>query len=247
MALYISVVNHNHDEMICENSTLKDLSKEHTVILKSNTPATRELQKYCSDNNIILIQGKTNKGFGANNNEVFNYAQNHLKMNNEDYFLVLNPDIEVSLESINQLLILVKKHSCHIATINLFKNRDMIEHDNSIRHFRNIFSPLKTLFNIKRTDFYDKNLITTHTNIDWASGSFLLFKYKTYKYLGGFDERYFMYFEDMDICKRAHKESYTIKYFPTITGVHFAQHKNRNLFSIHFFYYLKSNILMFFS
>ena len=41
--------------------------------------------------------------------------------------------------------------------------------------------------------------------VDWAAGSFLLFKASLFRKLGGFDPGYFMYCEDIDICWRAQK------------------------------------------
>lgn len=64
MTLFISVINHNHDDMICENETLKSLAKEHTVILKSNTLVTNPLKTYCEEAGITLLQGTISKGFG---------------------------------------------------------------------------------------------------------------------------------------------------------------------------------------
>ncbi len=242
MALFISVVNHNHDEMICENPTLKELAIEHTVLLKSNTQATSKLQNYCKNNGIILIQGTETKGFGANNNEVFNYAEQLLTLSEDDYFLVLNPDVEISLEVINRLLSTITANGYAISTINLFRNKAMTEYDNSIRRFPSILNPIKTLLKIKRTDHYDKNKITEPMTVDWAAGSFLLFKYDAYKQLNGFDERYFMYFEDVDICRRAKRKNIFIYYIPDIKAVHYASYSNRVIISKYSLFYFKSLI-----
>jgi N-acetylglucosaminyl-diphospho-decaprenol L-rhamnosyltransferase len=237
MKLFISVVNHNHDKIICENSTLKNLAKEHTVILKSNTPATSELQAYCNNNNIILIQRDEIKGFGANNNDIFNIAKIKFKMNKQDYFLVLNPDIKISTEVISQLLIQLKNTYSDISAINLFLDSTMTQYDHSIRHYPALLNPLKTLLNIPRQDLYDKNEIDHPIKIDWAAGSFLLFRAECYESLNGFDEKYFMYFEDADICTRANLAGLQVTYFPDIKAVHFASHQNRKLFSKHFIWY----------
>lgn len=242
MALFISVINHNHDSMICSNTTLIQLASEHTVILKSNTPATRELQTYCSNNNITLVQGNRTKGFGANNNEIFHYAQNRLGMGNNDHFLVLNPDIEVDSFTVNHLLRSAKESDSSISTINLYRDKNFSIYDNSIRHFPTALAPIKTLLKINRSDYYDKDNITNPTPIEWAAGSFLLFKYEVFNQLGGFNEKYFMYFEDVDICKRAQELGYSIYYFPQYKAVHLAAFSNRKPFSFHAIYYFISYI-----
>lgn len=235
-----------HDNMICSSSTLKSFAKEHTVIIKSNTTATEVLKEYCLDSNIILIQGVDTKGFAENNNETFHYAEQELGMKENDHFLVLNPDVEIISTVINELLNQVTKNAVPISTINLFKNRQMTEFDNSIRKFPSLANPIKSILGIKRTDYYDKSEITSPIKIDWAAGSFLLFQYKTFKQLQGFDEKYFMYFEDVDICRRAKEANINIIYYPQFKGLHLARHSNRNLFSKTFLYYIKSTITYFF-
>lgn len=245
MTLFVSVVNHNHDEMICHNSTLKELAKEHYVILKSNTPASDKLNKYCKENAITLIQGTQCKGFAANNNEVFEHAEKELKMKEGDYFLVLNPDVEIDNKTVNRLLKQVFIDKSSISTINLFKNKEMTIHDYSIRHFPSIFNPVKTILGIKRKDYYDKDKIKSPITIDWTAGSFMLFKYLTYRKLNGFDEKFFMYFEDVDICKRAQLNKDAIIYYPQYKAIHNAQFSNRKIFSKESFYYLNSTLKYF--
>nr|BCN22393.1 rhamnosyltransferase [Vibrio mimicus] len=243
MKLFISVINHNHDQIIVSNPTLQQLATKHHVILKSNTPASQELTDYCFKNNITLLQGKSVKGFGANNNEVYNYARTKLEMKDEDFFLVLNPDVEITLESVNKLISEVMLLSTDIASINLYKDKNLTIYDNSIRHYPKLFSPIKTLLGIKRSDIFDKSVIDKPIRIDWAAGSFLLFKSACYQNLNGFDEKYFMYFEDADICTRANKNGFNVFYIPSIKAIHYASHQNRRIFSKHFIWYWKSSLL----
>lgn len=226
--------------MICSNPTLRNLATKHTVILKSNTPATEELKTYCIDSGIILIQGKEKKGFGANNNEIFAYALKQLQIKSDDYFLVLNPDVIIGAPEINELLKLANKYNTDISAINLYKNIKKMEYDNSIRHYHSLLNPFKSLFRLPRNDIYDKSRIKEPLAIDWAAGSFLLFSVKCYLQLGGFDERYFMYFEDTDICTRANNVGLKVMYFPQIEAIHLAAYNNRKVLSKHFKWYLRS-------
>ncbi|ASA55951.1 glycosyltransferase [Vibrio gazogenes] len=245
MSLFISVVSHNHDTLIANNETLRKLATEYKVIIKSNTQATEILKTYCKESNIYLLQGAERKGFGENNNEIFHYAETHLGMTHNDFFLVLNPDVTVNLDTINKLLIEAKKNNFEISTINLYRDKEMTEFDNSIRRFPSLLNPIKTILGIKRTDYYDKNKIKNTTIIDWAAGSFLMFKTDIYKELNGFNESYFMYFEDVDICLRAKKKGYHVHYHPEFYAIHDAAFANRKLFSINSVYYFKSFIYYF--
>lgn len=240
MTLYISVVSHNHDDMIANSDTLQNLAKNHKVVIKANTQPTESLINYCNESDIYLLVGTQTKGFGANNNEVFRYAELELCMSEDDFFLVLNPDVDVSVTSINNLLDCARKDNSPISTINLYRDKDCSIYDNAVRKFPSLLNPIKSLLGIKRDDYYDKSQINVPTLVDWAAGSFLLFQSKCFKELDGFDERYFMYFEDADICKRAHKQSNFVTYYPHISAIHYAAFENRNIFNKHSVYYLRS-------
>lgn len=240
MKVFIAIINHNHDEMIVSNPTLSSLAEQFTVTIKSNTVASTKLSRFCEKNNITLLQGQARKGFGENNNELFEYLKNQDRMTQNDYFLVLNPDVEVESEKVYHLLDEARKYDADISSINLFTDRSYNKHDNSIRYYPKLLSPIKSLLGISRIDIYDKGAIKTPKKIEWAAGSFLLFKVSCFESLKGFDKQYFMYFEDADICKRANKLGFKIYYFPKIKAVHYASHQNRNFFSKNFIWYCKS-------
>ncbi|MFH0264230.1 glycosyltransferase family protein [Vibrio rumoiensis] len=242
MNVYISIVNHHHDTMIVDNPTLPSLAKKFIVIIKSNTQATTRLTEYCLKHKIHLLQGHITKGFGTNNNEVFQYVKSHLNPTTEDFFLALNPDVEIAVDSVSDLIAQAIEYQADISAINLYTDKSFNNYDQSIRRYPSLLSPLKSLVGIPRSDVYDKSKIDTPTRVEWAAGSFLLFTINSFELLNGFDERYFMYFEDADICTRANKSNLNVYYFPSIKAVHFASHQNRRLLSKHFIWYWQSSI-----
>jgi N-acetylglucosaminyl-diphospho-decaprenol L-rhamnosyltransferase len=247
MTVFISVVNHRHDELITNSNTLACLAKKYSVIIKSNTRPSDNLKKYCTKNDIHLLHTNKKNGFGTNNNDVFKYSLENLNLEKNDYFLVLNPDVEISVEALSKLLTAATKNQSDISTINLFRNTDMTIYDYSIRKKPTLLNPIKTIFGFKRNDFYNKDEIKNPIEVDWASGSFLLFKSDCYQSLNGFNEKYFMYFEDADICRRAHSKNYSVVYYPEIKAVHYASFKNRKIFSRHTLWYLFSSVRYHFS
>ncbi len=58
-------------------------------------------------------------------------------------------------------------------------------------------------------------------NVDWATGAFLMTRKKLWDALGGLDEKYFMYVEDADFCKRARMSGYGVVYTPEVEIVHY--------------------------
>lgn len=242
MTVFVSIVNHGHDAMIVDNPTLPTLAQHFTIIIKSNTQPTPALTDFCCEHHIHLLRGSKPKGFGANNNEVFQYVQSHLNPTGKDFFLALNPDVEIDAESVSELVAQAIEYQADISAINLYTDKSLSTYDRSIRRYPSLLSPLKSLVGIPRSDVYDKSKIDKPTRIEWAAGSFLLFTVYSFELLSGFDERYFMYFEDADICTRANKQKLNVYYFPNIKAVHFASHQNRRLLSKHFIWYWQSSL-----
>lgn len=56
--------------------------------------------------------------------------------------------------------------------------------------------------------------------VDWVSGACMISRRRTLEALGGLDERFFMYFEDADLCRRARKEGWGVFYLPGVTVTH---------------------------
>lgn len=238
--LFISVISHNHDAMIINSNTLSKLTRISTIILKCNTPASSQLKHYANKNGINIIDSDYKIGFGENNNKVFDYASTTLGLNNNDLFLVLNPDVIIESDTLEKLVSFVQKSNNDIFTLKLFRDKDKKIIDNSVKSFPGLLSPLGAIIIKNRSKKYNSKPTKEPIKIDWAAGSFLLFKAKAYKMLAGFDERFFMYFEDVDICKRAKKAGHSIVYLPQLEAIHLGAYENRNIFSKNFLWYLKS-------
>ena len=53
-------------------------------------------------------------------------------------------------------------------------------------------------------------------NVDWVIGAFMMISRKAYETVRGLDEHYFLYCEDMDLCKRMHLKGYDVVYYPMV-------------------------------
>src|SRR5262245_15301006 len=56
--------------------------------------------------------------------------------------------------------------------------------------------------------------------VDWVSGACMLVRRSAFEAVGGFDERYFLYWEDADLCRRLRAHGYHVRYVPNATAVH---------------------------
>ncbi|ADO47923.1 glycosyltransferase [[Enterobacter] lignolyticus] len=239
--IFLSIINHNHDHLIVANTTLPLIAQSNPVIIKSNTPASDALKNFATRYKITLLNCDYGLGFGENNNYVFQYLVNNNLITDADYFLVINPDVVIESHEFKKLDDAIKTYKSDIFTINLFHDQYYTKPELSVRRFPKLTGPLKGLLSKEsRSDAYDKKSITQPLEVDWAAGSFLLFKKSAYEILGGFDTKYFMYFEDVDICRRAKKMEMPLMYLPNIQAIHKGAFNNRKLYSRHFRWYLIS-------
>ena len=63
--------------------------------------------------------------------------------------------------------------------------------------------------------------------VDWVSGACMLVRRTAFDDVGGFDARYFLYWEDADICRRLRARGHEIRYVPTATAVHRVGHSSK--------------------
>lgn len=171
-------------------------------------------------------------GFSANHNKAFAQCTS-------EYFLVLNPDISfdvnpfpLMLSSINELDAAMVYPAQTDTLINLLDfERELVTPFSLLRRYANKL--LSERFQGTR-----RSKSKSQMKFDWASGSFMLFKSDKFKYVNGFDERYFMYCEDVDICLRMQIKGYSLVKAPC-SVIHNSQRqtlKNRQ----HLFWHAQS-------
>ena len=244
MKIFISVVSHGHENLIVDLNCLKALSQDNNfeIIIKNNIPLDEDaLKALSSKKNIHLLDESYGLGFGENNNYVFNWCCKNLDLQPTDWFLVLNPDVLVDAASIVELVQKAQQSRIELATINLYKDNEYTVYDNCVRNFPTLVDFISSYVGLGNKTILDKKKILKEQNVDWAAGSFLLFRSSLYHDLAGFDPNYFMYCEDIDICWRAQQlEGKSLVFYPEIKAIHFAEHANRSLFSKHFIWHVKS-------
>lgn len=134
-------------------------------------------------------------GFGANHNRAFALCKS-------DYFCVMNPDIELIESPFGSLALAIERQGVAVSyPVQMDCDKLLLDFERRlvtpcalfVRHaLRNLFAPEDT------------------KNSHWASGAFLVFKNEVFRALDGFDEGYFMYCEDVDICLRAQLAGYRL-------------------------------------
>jgi len=243
--IYVCVVSHFHDDLLMGGELLSELSGSDVVrvFVKDNVQSAR-LRHHCGVLGIEYIDSSPNKGFGENNNIVFQHIKKNVGFGEGDFFVAINPDILLTCSVLIEFVNSLRQDTRRFGTLNLFKDRKMKIHDWSIRKFPTLMDIFASrVFGTIRNK-YEKENIDKPCAVDWGSGAFLAFDWKLFEDLGGFDERYFMYFEDVDISWRAKRKfNVLLYYYPQYKAIHLARHANRKLISWHAVWFLKSFML----
>ena len=101
-----------------------------------------------------------------------------------------------------------------------------------LRHVRKMGRLSKLILKIKwikkRLDLliYEKLARNSISYVDWISGCFMLVNRKFFESIGGFDKRYFLYFEDVDLCRSAKEANFRVFFDPRIEIIHKARHQS---------------------
>ncbi|HFQ5220684.1 TPA: glycosyltransferase [Vibrio vulnificus] len=239
--LIVGIVSHGHYSYISKNTELTAISKLDNVevVVKDNI-CDEKLRKYCDEQKFTYIFSQSPLGFGENNNSIFEYAKTNLDAKKNDWFVIFNPDVEIKEHYFNLLIKELEKGNGEFYAPNLFKDSEYNVPENSIRHYatyRDLFNPL-FLKPINRP--YNKAELKDLQVVDWASGAFLCIKFSVFAKVGGFDSKYFMYFEDVDLCYRLKQQKRPLKFLKSVKAMHKGEYKNRSVFSKHFRWYLTS-------
>jgi len=82
----------------------------------------------------------------------------------------------------------------------------------------------------------------TTQHVDQVMGAFFLIRRTLFEYLGGFDERFFVYYEEVDLCLRAQKVGWHILYFAEAQAFHAGGGTSRQVKAVRLFYSLRSRL-----
>jgi GT2 family glycosyltransferase len=235
--VFISIVSHEQEYMIIENFINFPKSFDLFDIKLSFIDNTGSpiLKSFCDENNHFYYHDGETRGFGSNHNKMFAL----LNPMDDDIFIVCNPDIVIQKDQLDSLLKSFVKKSCDIFSVKIYfdKSKDYMDNpDKYIPRFLNFAYSLATDKRLHYGENYDV------VRPQWISGAFMVFYPKAYKVLGGFDEDYFMYCEDIDICLRANKIGLDIVHDHNCYIEHDTQMDSRSLFSPSMIWHMKSAV-----
>lgn len=225
--LTISIVNWNTKDELndCLQSIFsQDSNYSFNVIVVDNASSDDSITML--ENNfpgkVQIIKNDKNYGFGKAHNQA-------IESSDSRYMLILNPDCVLLDKDVLSKMIDYMDLNQDIGIL----GPKILNTDGSLqfsaRHFPNMFAGIfrQTILGkmFPNNRFVKEYLMTDFPHdqifdVDWLSGSALFIRRKTIDKIGLLDERFFMYCEDIDWCKRAHLANWRVVYYPEVKIAH---------------------------
>ncbi|HVU11535.1 MAG TPA: glycosyltransferase family 2 protein [Phototrophicaceae bacterium] len=198
---------------------LGDLSAEVIVVDSASTDNTSALLRERFPQVILLTQSE-NIGFTRGNNLALEQSQGR-------YLLLLNPDTEIIADALPRMIAYLDAHP-EVGIVGPYTRNS----DGSYQSTRRRFPTLTTAFfestwlqGIAPKSLLDRFYVNDAPpdqtlEVDWVQGSALMTRREVYEQIGGLDEGYVMYSEELDWCKRAKLAGWRVIYLADAQIVH---------------------------
>ncbi len=233
----VSIVCYQQDFNVLKKAIDSVISnhKISKIYIIDNSPRD-SLKKFLTsyESKVKYLFVNKNIGFGSGHNLILKKIQSF-----SNYHLVLNPDTYFKSSILDKLV----KELANNREVSLIAPKVLYPDDTfqyTVRKYPSIFEMFLRFFRIQnsftdRREYRNENLEASFFP-DFIYGSFMLFKTEDFLEIGGFDERYFLYMEDVDICKKIDKIGKKKMYYPHVHIYHVLKKgssKNLKLFMRH--------------
>ncbi|MEZ4778767.1 MAG: glycosyltransferase family 2 protein [Flavobacteriaceae bacterium] len=221
MKLSVIILNYNvrfflEQCLLSVQRAIRDLDAEIIVVDNASSDESCAMVKQLFPS-VQLIENKENVGFSKANNQGVALAQG-------EYICILNPDTAVAEDTFSNCIAFAERKST-MGALGIY----YIDGTGNFlpESKRNLPTPTRSLFKIigftrGKNGYYAKHIAENEIgNVEILAGAFLFLKREKYLQVGGFDEDYFMYGEDIDLCYKLIKAGYVNEYFGTQKVLHY--------------------------
>lgn len=192
----------------------QSLVTEIIVVDNGSTDSSVEyLKKAAKDEMIQIILLDQNWGFAGAVNRGIKKAKGK-------FILLLNSDTIVQKNTLEGAIKFAQEHPQSIIGLQLVNPDQSIQP--SAYHFPSISGAIKEFW-LGKKDSYQKYYPKSFhpVKVDAVTGAAMLIPKKIIKKIGLFDEKYFLYFEDLDYCRRAQRMGFDVYYLPSVKVFHY--------------------------
>lgn len=236
MLLSIVTLNYKKKELTiaCMESLYKQFRKEfeddsmELIIVDNDSqddsvPTLRKEIKEKKYKNVHMIANPSNSGFGAGCNT-------GAKASKGDFILFQNNDTIVKDGGIYSMALYMKEHANIAIMGGQLRNFDGSLQPSTGKFYTLGYAAL-LLLGGQRFGVLDKSPKEIQ-KVDWVKGGLLMIRHDVFKELQGFDEKIFMYIEDMELCYRAHKLGKDVYFYPNVMVLHKEHGSTNKTFAI---------------
>lgn len=229
----VSLVSHDHGQMVAALvQQLLACPEVGQLLVTFNVPERLALP---DDSRVVVIHNSRPKGFGANHNEAFTRCQSQ-------WFVVLNPDVMLQSNPFPALLQAADQSNVGLVSPRAISALGTPE--DGWRRFPTLFGLLRKWWGLGDGRYEHPAPDAPAFSVEWVSGLCMCFRSDAYAALNGFDEGFFLYYEDVDICARAWRKGMGVLACPAALVVHDGQRASRRSF-LHMRWHFKSMLRYF--
>ena len=200
----ILIVTHNSERVIKPLLTLLDVNFPIFIVDNESKDKTKNILKKHNCVSKKIIFNKKGLGFGC-------AANIGLRKIKTKYVLLINPDTKINLNSISKLYEKTKIYPNAAILAPLHRNND-----------GKIHLPVRPFFYNKQKDLLNSNNFFGDCSVEYISGAIMLLDKKKISELGFFDEKFFLYYEDDDLCIKSRKNGFENVLLHDVVVDHFA-------------------------
>jgi exopolysaccharide biosynthesis polyprenyl glycosylphosphotransferase len=231
MKLLIAFVNYKSTDLLAaclDTIRQQPIDTEYQIVVVDNNSqdgGTERLQQGYPD--ITVIANTTNEGYAKAVNQA-------IRASESEYILLLNPDIEVTSGAIDAMVQFMET----APDVGIVGGK-LLNPDGTLQHSCRTFYTLPIIL-WRRTFlgrlFPRSRIVTRHLmsdwdhnsvrDVDWVLGACMMIRRNALQAVGLMDERFFMYFEDVDWCYRMKKGGWRVCYVPDATMIHHHQRQS---------------------
>jgi len=238
----IIIVNYNSDKYL--NKCIESINKTNLdsiiieIIIVNNNSIKTFIEKKYKNLNLKIIEISKNIGYSKAINIGINQS-------NFPIIITMNPDVVVQDNTIiNMYDYFIENNSIGVLGCKVLNPNKSFQLS-SRRKFPALNAIIPYLlkshyFGFRNTyNYMDIPINKTHI-VDSVSGAFMMFRRDVYTLVNGFDERFFLYFEDTDFCFKIIKKGYNIVYYSDSEIIH-VKNGSRNYFN---YLFIKLNLYL---
>jgi GT2 family glycosyltransferase len=237
----IIIINYRQKELVlaCVDSIRKMIRSPYEIIIVNNSP-----EEMIGAGEGINVIPNENRGFSQANNLAATQAKG-------EYLLFLNADTEIRNDFLNGAVTALKENNSGAMGMKMYSTDGTFQlsfwEENTFSNEK-INKRNEERFRSRDTEFINQ-VEENHsevTEVAWVSGAAMLMKKDVFEKVGGFDEDFFLFYEDADLCKRVKEAGYGIYFYPKSDILHLKGENVNEEFSGKTYFYAKQSQLLYY-